>query len=111
MLATEKAEAEKSAQRIRAADESYSKYSSGLATASQHQAVIDGLKESMMEFCSHNPGISAKDVMDMILLTHYFDTVGASPKSMSDKLIRHGPAGALKDVVAQIRRDACGDSS
>ncbi|CAI9761222.1 unnamed protein product [Fraxinus pennsylvanica] len=50
------------------------------------------------------PGTTAKDVMDMVLVTQYFDTmkdIGASSKS-SAVFIPHGP-GAVKDVAAQIR--------
>ncbi|RID64723.1 hypothetical protein BRARA_E03641 [Brassica rapa] len=46
----------------------------------------------------------AKDVLDMVMMTQYFDTmrdIGASSKS-SSVFIPHGP-GAVADVAAQIR--------
>ncbi|PIA28427.1 hypothetical protein AQUCO_06900002v1 [Aquilegia coerulea] len=46
----------------------------------------------------------SKDVMDMVLITQYFDTmkeIGASSKS-SSVFIPHGP-GAVKDIASQIR--------
>ncbi|KAL3575214.1 hypothetical protein D5086_023315 [Populus alba] len=49
-------------------------------------------------------GTSAKDVMDMVLVTQYFDTmkeIGAASKS-STVFIPHGP-GAIRDVATQIR--------
>uniref|UniRef100_R7W688 Band 7 domain-containing protein n=1 Tax=Aegilops tauschii TaxID=37682 RepID=R7W688_AEGTA len=50
------------------------------------------------------PGTTAKDVMDMVLITQYFDTmkeVSASSKS-SAVFIPHGP-GAVRDIATQIR--------
>ncbi|KAI3733601.1 hypothetical protein L6452_13045 [Arctium lappa] len=104
MAASEKAEAEKILQIKRAEGEAESKYLSGLGIARQRQAIVDGLRESVVGFSSNVPGTSAKDVMDMILVTQYFDTmreIGSSSKSTS-VFIPHGP-GAVKDVAAQIR--------
>lgn len=102
--ANEKAEAEKILQIKRAEGEAESKYLSGLGIARQRQAIVEGLRESVVGFSSNVPGTSAKDVMDMILVTQYFDTmreIGSSSKSTS-VFIPHGP-GAVKDVAAQIR--------
>nr|XP_043614091.1 hypersensitive-induced response protein 1-like [Erigeron canadensis] len=79
---TEKVEREKQAQ-----IETDFKYYSGMGTALQHQAILNGLKKSVAEFTSNVPGTSAKDVMDMILVTRYFDTIkeiGALTKSTSE---------------------------
>jgi regulator of protease activity HflC (stomatin/prohibitin superfamily) len=104
-LATnEKAEAEKILQIKRAEGEAESKYLSGLGIARQRQAIVDGLRDSVLAFSENVPGTSAKDVMDMVLVTQYFDTmkeIGASSKS-SSVFIPHGP-GAVKDIAAQIR--------
>lgn len=104
VAANEKAEAEKILQIKRAEGEAEAKYLSGLGIARQRQAIVDGLRESVVGFSSNVPGTSAKDVMDMILVTQYFDTmreIGSSSKSTS-VFIPHGP-GAVKDVAAQIR--------
>jgi regulator of protease activity HflC (stomatin/prohibitin superfamily) len=104
-LATnEKAEAEKILQIKRAEGEAESKYLSGLGIARQRQAIVDGLRDSVLAFSENVPGTSAKDVMDMVLVTQYFDTmkeIGASSKS-SSVFIPHGP-GAVKDIAEQIR--------
>ncbi|KAJ1443704.1 Band 7 domain [Sesbania bispinosa] len=79
LAASEKAEAEKTLQIKKAEGEAESKYLSGL-------------------------GIAPEDVMDMVLVTQYFDTmkeIGASSKS-SSVFIPHGP-GAVKDIAMQIR--------
>ncbi|KAI3989381.1 hypothetical protein MKX01_001550 [Papaver californicum] len=62
------------------------------------------MRNSVIGFSVNVPGTSAKDVMDMVLVTQYLDTVkkiGASSKS-SAVFIPHGP-GAVRDVVTQIR--------
>ncbi|KAL4653705.1 hypersensitive-induced response protein 1-like [Castanea sativa] len=104
-LATnEKAEAEKIIQIKRAEGEAESKYLSGVGIARQRQAIVDGLRESVIGFSVNVPGTTAKDVLDMVLITQYFDTmkeIGASSKS-SAVFIPHGP-GTVHDVATQIR--------
>ncbi|KAJ4749180.1 SPFH/Band 7/PHB domain-containing membrane-associated protein family [Rhynchospora pubera] len=104
LAANEKAEAEKILQIKRAEGEAESKYLSGLGIARQRQAIVDGLRDSVLAFSENVPGTSAKDVMDMVLVTQYFDTmkeIGASSKS-SSVFIPHGP-GAVRDIASQIR--------
>ncbi|XWS37440.1 hypothetical protein CRYUN_Cryun19dG0042900 [Craigia yunnanensis] len=104
LAANEKAEAEKILQIKRAEGEAESKYLSGLGIARQRQAIVDGLRDSVLGFSVNVPGTSAKDVMDMVLVTQYFDTmkeIGAASKS-SAVFIPHGP-GAVRDVATQIR--------
>lgn len=104
VAANEKAEAEKILQIKRAEGEAESKYLSGLGIARQRQAIVDGLRDSVLAFSENVPGTSAKEVMDMVLITQYFDTmkdIGASSKS-SAVFIPHGP-GAVKDIASQIR--------
>ncbi|KAL3633534.1 Hypersensitive-induced response protein-like protein 2 [Castilleja foliolosa] len=104
VAANEKAEAEKILQIKKAEGEAESKYLSGLGIARQRQAIVDGLRDSVLAFSENVPGTTAKDVMDMVLVTQYFDTmkeIGASSKS-SAIFVPHGP-GAVKDVASQIR--------
>lgn len=104
LAANEKAEAEKIIQIKRAEGEAEAKYLSGLGIARQRQAIVDGLRDSVLGFSDNVPGTSAKDVLDMVLITQYFDTlkeIGATSKS-SAVFIPHGP-GAVKDIAAQIR--------
>lgn len=102
--ASEKAEADKILQIKRAEGEAEAKYLAGLGIARQRQAIVDGLRDSVLGFASNVPGTSSKDVMDMVLVTQYFDTmkeIGASSKS-SSVFIPHGP-GAVRDIASQIR--------
>ncbi|KDO82795.1 hypothetical protein CISIN_1g0229931mg, partial [Citrus sinensis] len=104
LAANEKAEAEKILQIKRAEGEAESKYLAGLGIARQRQAIVDGLRDSVLAFSENVPGTSSKDVMDMVLVTQYFDTmkeIGASSKTNS-VFIPHGP-GAVKDIASQIR--------
>ncbi|KAL8503917.1 hypothetical protein ACS0TY_022588 [Phlomoides rotata] len=104
VAANEKAEAEKIVQIKRAEGEAESKYLSGVGIARQRQAIVDGLRDSVIAFSENVPGTSAKDVMDMVMVTQYFDTmkeIGASSKSCA-VFVPHGP-GAVKDIASQIR--------
>jgi regulator of protease activity HflC (stomatin/prohibitin superfamily) len=104
LAANEKAEAEKILQIKRAEGEAESKYLSGLGIARQRQAIVDGLRDSVLGFSENVPGTSAKDVMDMVLVTQYFDTmkeIGAASKS-SAVFFPHGP-GDIRDVATQIQ--------
>ncbi|URE18874.1 hypersensitive-induced response protein [Musa troglodytarum] len=104
VAANEKAEAEKIIQIKRAEGEAEAKYLSGLGIARQRQAIVDGLRDSVLGFSVNVPGTTAKDVMDMVLITQYFDTmkeIGAQSKS-SAVFIPHGP-GSVRDVADQIR--------
>lgn len=104
VAANEKAEAEKILQIKKAEGEAESKYLSGVGIARQRQAIVDGLRDSVVAFSTNVPGTTTKDVLDMILVTQYFDTmkdIGASSKS-SSVFIPHGP-GAVKDIATQIQ--------
>eukprot|EP00246_Nothoceros_aenigmaticus_P004812 TRINITY_DN16516_c0_g1_i1.p1 TRINITY_DN16516_c0_g1~~TRINITY_DN16516_c0_g1_i1.p1 ORF type:complete len:293 (-),score=51.06 TRINITY_DN16516_c0_g1_i1:392-1270(-) len=104
MAAVEKAEAEKILQVKRAEADAEAKYLSGVGIARQRQAITDGLRESVLAFSHNVPGTSAKDVMDMVMVTQYFDTmkeIGNSSKNTTI-FIPHGP-GHVQDVAEQVR--------
>ncbi|XP_010667867.2 hypersensitive-induced reaction 1 protein [Beta vulgaris subsp. vulgaris] len=104
VAANDKAETEKIIQIKKAEGEAESKYLSGVGVARQRQAIVDGLRDSVLGFSGNVHGTSARDVMNMILITQYFDTmkeIGAASKS-SAVFIPHGP-GAVGDVATQIR--------
>lgn len=104
VAANEKAEAEKIVQIKRAEGDAEAKYLSGLGIARQRQAIVDGLRDSVLGFSVNVPGTTAKDVLDMVLITQYFDTmkeIGAASKT-SAVFIPHGP-GTVNDIATQIR--------
>lgn len=99
-----KGEAEKILQVKKAEGEAEAKYLAGVGVARQRQAITDGLRENVLEFSHKVPGTSTKDVMDLVMMTQYFDTmkdVGASSKNTT-VFIPHGP-GHVRDISEQIR--------
>jgi regulator of protease activity HflC (stomatin/prohibitin superfamily) len=104
IAAVDKAEAEKILQVKRAEGEAEAKYLSGYGIARQRQAITEGLRESVLAFSNNVPGTSAKDVMDLVLVTQYFDTmkeIGNSSKNTT-VFLPHGP-GHVGDITNQIR--------
>ena len=104
VAATEKAEAAKVMTITNAEAEAASKRLQGEGIAGQRKAIVDGLKASIMDFQEGVPGSNAHDVMTLVLLTQYFDTlkdIGASGKSHT-VFLPHSP-GAIGDLSAQIR--------
>ena len=60
-----------------------SKYLSGVGVARQRKAIVDGLKGSIAGFTSNITGTSPKDVVDLLLITQYFDMlrdIGSRPE-------------------------------
>jgi len=50
-------------------------YLSGCGVARQRKAIMDGLKETITEFGDKVKDTSTKEIMDMIVLNQYFDTL------------------------------------
>lgn len=104
VAANEKGEAEKILKVKSAEAEAQSKALQGKGIADQRKAIIEGLRESVDDFQKSIPGSSANDVMNLVLLTQYFDTLKemtASSKS-NTILMPHSPSG-MQDIATQIR--------
>ena len=104
LAAIEEAEAEKIRVVKAAEGDATSKALQGKGIADQRLAIINGLEESIGAFKSNIDGTSTRDVMMLVLMTQYFDTlkdIGASAKSNSI-LIPHSPGG-MNDLADQIR--------
>lgn len=85
-----KAEADK-VQQVKAADaEAEARYLSGLGVARQRKAIVQGLQESVEGFSTEVEGATPKDVMDILLLTQYFDTL--STVGANSLILEHDPA-------------------
>ncbi len=62
--------------KVKAAEaEAEAKYLSGVGVAKQRKAIVDGLRTSILDFGEVVHGSSTKDVMDLLLLTQYFDMI------------------------------------
>lgn len=104
IAATSKGEAEKIGMVKRAEGEAESKKLQGEGIANQRRAIIEGLKTSVTDFQQSVEGSTAQDVMNLVLMTQYFDTmkdIGAQGKS-STILIPHTP-GFMADLSGQMR--------
>jgi regulator of protease activity HflC (stomatin/prohibitin superfamily) len=102
--ATEKGEAERIIKVKAAEGDAQSKALQGRGIAEQRQAIVAGLRDSVDEFQRSVPGTTAKDVMNLVLMTQYFDTlkdIGASSRTNAI-LIPHSP-GNLTNLTEQIR--------
>merc|ERR1719384_723630 len=75
--ASHKAEADKIKQVKDAEADAESRYLSGLGVARQRKAIVQGLQASVADFSDEVSGTTPKDVMDILLLTQYFDTMTA----------------------------------
>ncbi|GLT36978.1 hypothetical protein SLA2020_113220 [Shorea laevis] len=100
------AEEEKMLKIKRAEGDAEAKYLSGVGIARQCRAIVDGLRDSGLAFSEKVPGTctTSRDVMDMVLVTQYIDTmkeIGASSKSNSG-FIPDGPC-TVRDIASQIR--------
>lgn len=104
VAAVEEAEADK-IRVVKAAEaEAESKALQGKGIADQRTAIVKGLEESVTEFRDSVQGATAQDVMNLVLMTQYFDTlkdVGLSSNS-NTILIPHSPAG-MNDISDQLR--------
>jgi regulator of protease activity HflC (stomatin/prohibitin superfamily) len=104
VAAMEKGEAERIL-RVKAAEaEAQSKALQGQGIANQRKAIVEGLRESVDTFQKSVPGATAQDVMNLVLMTQYFDMLkelGQTGRSTTI-LLPHSP-GALTDLSEQMR--------
>lgn len=104
VAASEKGEADRIL-RVKAAEaDAQSKALQGKGIADQRKAIIDGLKESVEHFKDGVSGATTQDVMNLVLLTQYFDTIKELGHSSNTNtiLLPHSPAG-MTDLAEQIR--------
>ena len=104
VAATEKGEAEKILMVKSAEAEAESKALSGKGIADQRRAIVEGLRESVDEFQKTIRSASASDVMNMVLMTQYFDTLKdlGHQSRTNTIMIPHSP-GHMNDLAGQIR--------
>mmetsp|Transcript_1115 Transcript_1115/g.1535 ORF Transcript_1115/g.1535 Transcript_1115/m.1535 type:complete len:283 (-) Transcript_1115:252-1100(-) len=87
--ASHKAEADKVRQVKAAEAEAEARYLSGLGVARQRKAIVQGLQASVTEFSDEVEGAKPKDVMDILLLSQYFDTL--STVGANSLILEHDP--------------------
>jgi len=84
--------------------EAESKRLQGEGIANQRKAIISGLKDSVEDFAKTVPGSTPQYVMQLVLMTQYFDTLKdiAANDHTNTVLIPHSPS-TLTDLFTQIR--------
>jgi regulator of protease activity HflC (stomatin/prohibitin superfamily) len=84
--------------------EAESKRLQGEGIANQRKAIISGLKDSVEDFAKTVPGSTPQDVMQLVLMTQYFDTLKdiAANDRTNTVMIPHTP-NTLTDLFSQIR--------
>jgi regulator of protease activity HflC (stomatin/prohibitin superfamily) len=103
VAANARGEAEKILVVKRAEAEAESKALQGQGIANQRKAIIEGLQASIDQFQKVVEGASAKEVMQLVMVTQYFDTlksIGESDKT-NTLFLSHMP-GSVKEVGDQI---------
>jgi regulator of protease activity HflC (stomatin/prohibitin superfamily) len=104
VAATARGEAEKILKVKQAEAEAESKALQGQGIANQRKAIIEGLKDSVEAFAKAVEGSTPKDVMMLVLVTQYLDTmkeIGANDHS-NTILMSHSP-GAVGDLFRQMQ--------
>ena len=84
--------------------EAESKRLQGEGIANQRKAIVEGLRESVRQF-QDATGVNATEVLRLVLLTQYFDTLKEIGVSAGSKVIMlpHAPAG-MADIADQITK-------
>jgi regulator of protease activity HflC (stomatin/prohibitin superfamily) len=103
VAATARGEADKILVVKKAEAEAESKALQGQGIANQRKAIIEGLQVSVEQFQRAVEGATSRDVMQLVLITQYYDTlksIGESDKT-NTLFLSHSPA-AVKEVSDQI---------
>ncbi|HMG84553.1 MAG TPA: SPFH domain-containing protein [Terracidiphilus sp.] len=103
VAATARGEADKILVVKKAEAEAESKALQGQGIANQRKAIVEGLQNSIEQFQKAVEGATPKDVMQLVLVTQYFDTlksIGENDKT-NTLFLAHSPS-AVKEVSDQI---------
>lgn len=109
--AMERGEAEKILKIKHAEAEAESKILQGQGLAGQRKAILEGMQESLNRFQTEIPNASMQDVMHLIVLSQYFDTLkelGAHGKS-NTVFLPHAPSHSffeeLRTTLLSTQKD------
>jgi regulator of protease activity HflC (stomatin/prohibitin superfamily) len=103
VAANARGEAEKILVVKKAEAEAESKALQGQGIANQRKAIIEGLQSSIEQFQKVVSSASAAEVMQLVLVTQYFDTIksiGETDKT-NTLFLSHSP-GAVKEISEQV---------
>jgi regulator of protease activity HflC (stomatin/prohibitin superfamily) len=116
VAAQARGEADKILKVKQAEAEAQSKALQGQGIAAERQAIIDGLRASIEHFREAVPGSTAEDVMALVLLTQYFDTLrDVGTKGGATTIFLPNNPGAANDfqtqILAGLRGNATGNNN
>eukprot|EP00919_Chromeraceae_sp_WS-2016_P054371 GHVR01129168.1.p1 GENE.GHVR01129168.1~~GHVR01129168.1.p1 ORF type:complete len:138 (+),score=32.48 GHVR01129168.1:58-414(+) len=103
----ELAEAQKFRQICLAQGESDSTFLQGSGISRKRQAIVEGMKETIDEFSTHLKEFKPQDVLDLILISQYFDTLkelanpGASTVVFTNKRSQKDLQGSLNKIMGR----------
>jgi regulator of protease activity HflC (stomatin/prohibitin superfamily) len=103
VAASARGEADKILVVKKAEAEAESKALQGQGIANQRKAIVEGLQSSIEQFQKAVEGATSRDVMQLVLVTQYFDTlksIGESDKT-NTLFLSHSP-GAVREVSDEI---------
>eukprot|EP00474_Spongospora_subterranea_P011065 CRZ11523.1 hypothetical protein [Spongospora subterranea] len=105
ILAVASAEAEGQKIRIQAAADAEAKFLNGEGMARQRAAIINGMRDDVSHFSNVVDDVGARDVLHLIILTQYLDTLRdvAHKSSGNSMFVPHGP-GSVTALSEQIRQ-------
>ena len=109
VAASARGEAEKILVVKKAEAEAESKALQGQGIANQRKAIIDGLRGSIEDFQRSIGDASAREVMQLVLVTQYFDTlksIGEQGKT-NTLFVSHSP-GAVQNFSEQVMQAIAG---
>jgi regulator of protease activity HflC (stomatin/prohibitin superfamily) len=103
VAATARGEAEKILVVKKAEAEAESKALQGQGIANERKAIIEGLQNSIEQFQKVVEGASSREVMQLVLVTQYFDTLKAIGESdrTATLFLNHSP-GTVSEIGDQI---------
>lgn len=102
--ALEKAEANKITLVKKAEAEAEAAYLQGQGIARQRQAIVNGLRESVLNFEDGVKAVSPQEVIELMMVTQYFDLLKdvGTHGNASTIFLNHNP-GTVGDISSQIR--------
>ncbi len=75
----------------------------GVGIANQRKAIIEGFKEAIKDFKKGVPDSTSKDVMNMVVITQYFDTLDRLGADARSKVVfLPSNPGAVGDMMQQM---------
>ena len=97
IAAAERAEAEKILLVKSAEAQAESKYLEGVGVSKQRRVIMDGLRETVSVFSNDVEQTGPKDVMDLLLITQYFDMLrGMHQRNAKNTIfLPHGPQAVV----------------